>query len=232
MGAPQCTAHNRKGERCKRSAIPGRPTCYMHGGRTPSGELNPNFKHGKYSKVIPRDLADRYERARKDTELLALGDDIALLETRLNQVLSKVGSGEAAAVWRRLQEIRREITRLRRFKSEDVRIQIAALMDEQDELIEQGVGEMHQWFEIGELMERRRKLIESERKRLIEMQAVVRVEEAMLLLRVVAQGMREAVEKHISDPVAARAILVDVQRVLDQYTSRGSAEQPGPTPGG
>ena len=56
----------------------------------------PRFETGRYSKYLPTRLAGRYEEARADPELLALRDDIALLDTRVAQTVAALDTGESA----------------------------------------------------------------------------------------------------------------------------------------
>ncbi len=46
-------------------------------------------KSGRHS-ALSRDLANRYREAREDPELLALRDEIALLDVRLGEVLARL----------------------------------------------------------------------------------------------------------------------------------------------
>jgi hypothetical protein len=100
----QCTAKAKStGERCRRPAVPGRNVCRYHGGATPRGIASPNFKHGKYSKDLPKGLIARYEQAAQDPELLALRDEIALLDARMVELMHKLGGGEAdQEVWKEI----------------------------------------------------------------------------------------------------------------------------------
>lgn len=65
------------------------------------------------------------------------------------------------------------------------------------------------WEEIRNLIEQRRKLVESERKRLVELQQVVTADQAMLLIRAVVASVRE----HVRDPAILRAITEDLARL-------------------
>src|SRR5579871_5515650 len=88
----RCGAKTRSGGSCRQWAMPnGR--CRMHGGKTPRGPALPQYKHGRYSKVLPADLAARYAEARTDQELVAFRDDIALVDARLADVLARLGQG-------------------------------------------------------------------------------------------------------------------------------------------
>jgi len=50
----QCGAKTRSGEPCRRNPAPGKTRCRLHGGApgsgAPKGELNGNYKHGRYSR--------------------------------------------------------------------------------------------------------------------------------------------------------------------------------------
>src|SRR5689334_1272270 len=73
--------------------------CRIHGGLQPQGIARPGFKTGRYSKYLPARLAGRYEEAASDPELLALKDDIALLDTRIAQTVSALDTGESKEAW-------------------------------------------------------------------------------------------------------------------------------------
>lgn len=54
-----CGAKTRSGEPCRRPPVPqgrfwisGNLRCHLHGGKSLAGYAHPNFKHGRYSKVI------------------------------------------------------------------------------------------------------------------------------------------------------------------------------------
>lgn len=64
------------------------------------------------------------------------------------------------------------------------------------------------WPEIQSLIEQRRKLVESERKRLVELHQVVSADQAMLMVRSLIASVRE----HVSDPAILRAISADLER--------------------
>src|SRR4051794_20502728 len=93
-----CGARTRSGDPCRRSASQnGR--CRNHGGASLPSIASPTLRTGRYSKDIPTRMAARYQEAQADPELLMLRDEIALLDSRLSDVLSRVDSGESGAVW-------------------------------------------------------------------------------------------------------------------------------------
>lgn len=91
----QCKATSKRtGERCKAKAMTGRDLCYHHGGMSLVGPANPAYRDGRYSRYMPKRLLEQYERAAGDGDLLVMRDDVAIVDTRLAELLSKLDSGE------------------------------------------------------------------------------------------------------------------------------------------
>jgi hypothetical protein len=89
----QCGAKTRDGTPCRRPPLAGRRRCRLHGGATPSGLGSPHWKHGRYSKVVPRGLRQAYEEAARDPELLSLRRDLALLQAFEVELLKRLSEG-------------------------------------------------------------------------------------------------------------------------------------------
>lgn len=210
---PQCKAKSKQsGERCKRPATPGRDVCYIHGGKTPVGLGLPQTKHGRYSKYLPQGLAAKYGEAVTDPELLNLSHEIALLDARAMEILDKSGSGEATTVlWGKLQKAAAELTAAQQVGDA---MKLALALNDILDLIHRGSAEAARWAELYNLFERRRRLVDSERKRRTEMQASVNAEGVMMLVRSIAdlvnqhvtdRDARSAISTGLADLIAARA---------------------------
>lgn len=202
----QCGAKTRSGAPCKSPAMPnGR--CRMHGGATPSGPAHGAFKHGRYSKDLPTRLAARYEQAASDPELLALHQDIALVDARLGDLLSRADTGESGERWRQARDLFRDLHRaMQQGEAETV----SDLMGKLSGVLGRGASDYAAWSEISALLEQRRRLVESERKRLVEMQVTMDVRQAMVFVGAVL----ETVRRHVTDRQQLAAIGVDIQRLL------------------
>src|SRR5262245_19691930 len=97
-----CGAKTRAGGPCQRAAMPnGR--CSKHGGKSLVGPAAPGFRHGRYSKLLPVQLAARFDEAKADPELLGLRDEIALVDARIADVLERMERGESSKTWSNLQ---------------------------------------------------------------------------------------------------------------------------------
>ncbi len=174
----ECGARKKDGTPC-RAAPMQNGRCRIHGGKTPTGMALPQYKDGRYSRYLPARLAGRYAEAQADGALLELRDDIALVDSRLADLLGRVDSGESGALWQSLMAARSDLLAYRR-AGDNVRM--AEALNLILELIGQGHADYRAWGEVAQVLEQRRRLVESERKRLIELQQTITVEKAMLLI--------------------------------------------------
>lgn len=185
-----CGAKTRTGGTCK-----GRPMrngrCRMHGGTALIGAAAPGFRHGRYTSM-PTRLVESFEAARSDGELLALRDDIAITDARLSDLIGRVDSGESGALWRDLGEAQGRMDEARRAKDA---IGIGAAADEIRMLITRGHSDYAAWGEIRALVDHRRKLVDSEAKRLVQMQQSLRADQALALVSAVL----DAVQREVKD---------------------------------
>lgn len=183
----QCQAKAKStGRQCNRSAVNGKRVCTVHGGLTPGGIASPHFKDGRYSKSIPARLADKYQSALKDPQLLELKNEIALTDARLEDLLSRVDTGESGALWLAVQQTWREY----KTGTPAEKVKAAVLLDR---LIEDALQDYQAWREIQEVLEQRRRLVESERKRLVEMQQYITSQQAMTLVAAMIGIIKENV---------------------------------------
>jgi hypothetical protein len=192
-----CGAKRRNGERCRGRAM-SNGRCRLHGGTSLGGIASPSLRTGRYSKYLPARLQERYQRAQADPDLLALRDEVALLDARLADVLSRADVGESAALWDRLHDA------WTAFQGGD-----ATALAQVGRLIEGGIADWSAWREIARLIDQRRQLVESERKRLVELQQVLTAEQALVLLAAVT----DAVRRHVHDRPTLAAISGELVRL-------------------
>src|SRR5688572_15275565 len=100
LNGTRCSARKKGTEQqCGHLAVRGRNVCHMHGGHAPRGLAAGRWKDGRYSKALPPSLAAAYERARQDPELIALRDELALVDARLTDLLAGLGRGSSSDLW-------------------------------------------------------------------------------------------------------------------------------------
>jgi len=89
---------------------------------------SPHFKTGRYSRSLPVHLVADYERARQDTTLLSLRDDIALNETMIVTLLQQLDEspGSPAKDRRIFRQVMRQTDLKRRLVATEVRHMVLA----------------------------------------------------------------------------------------------------------
>ena len=188
---PQCTALSRRsGERCRNPAVHGLDVCRMHGGGSPHRGTRSGrpIRHGRYSRLLPDRLAARYQEAERDNALLNLRAEISLIDARLAELLGHLSTGESGQSWREALAAWRYLTDMA--ATGDVGL-FRGAMDNLGRILQRGASDPRTWGEIVALVETRRRLVESERRRLVEMQQMISAEQAMALLASVTAIIRE-----------------------------------------
>lgn len=199
-----CGAKTRSGEPCKRAAA-ANGRCNLHGGKTPVGLALPQTTHGRYSKHLPARLSSRYHEAEYDSELLSMRAEVHLIDARLADVLARVDTGESGHLWEALVTAKETYYKA---PAKDKASALYALLG----LIDEGATDYAAWQDVRSLLEQRRRTVESERKRLVEMQQTITAERAMLLIGAIA-GI---VKAHVSSRQELAAITRDIGALLDK----------------
>jgi len=210
--ARACGAKTRSSEPCRNLPVTGATRCRMHGGATPSGIASPHFRTGRHSKHLPVQLVERYRESLADPELLALRDDIALVDARVADLLMTVSTVESGSAWKRLAALWRD---LETAQGKHDASGMARALTELGSVIRGGLADAAAWVDVMSLIEQRRKLTETEHKRLVAMQQMIGVEEAMTFVAAV----QASVQRHIRDPVILRAIAGDMAQLAQHKRS-------------
>jgi hypothetical protein len=208
----RCGALKRDGALCtlEPTGVGGR--CRMHGGLTPSGVFSPVATHLEKSRYAPsKRLMERYSLAANDPEMLSLREDIALLDARISDVLSRVDTGESGHLWKALKDA---WTEAELSIDADPITQMRA-MAKLGELIDRGLADTVAWGEITASLQQRRKLVESERKRMVETQQMITSTQALVMIN----QLSTAIMTHVSDPHARAAIATEFVRITGSAAS-------------
>lgn len=210
----KCTKRSkRSGEQCRRDAMIGRDCCYMHGGATPRGTALPQTKHGRYSKSVPVRLAARYEEALADPELLSLREEAALVSSQIHDTLARMERGETGGLWLDLQKAWARMTEAK------ARGDVAGTTDALNDvgaLIRRGASDAAANRELRGVILDKARVAESERKRLVEAQQVLSVQQAMAFVG--------AVTAVVAEEVTDRDTRARIADALDRLLVAGSPE--------
>ena len=214
---PRCQAWNgNKGRQCANSPVKGRghpaapdaykTVCSTHGGKTPSGIGSPHWKHGRYSKDLPSNLAADYVRALKDPDLVSLREELALVDAFIAQDIRKLSTLEEAGDWSKALGLLVEMENA----SANGDLELVSLrLRDLTGLINKGEESIKVRNRILDRIEQRRKIADSERRRMVDLRLLMSVERQMLLLAAVSTILGE----EITDVGQRRRIAERIRRI-------------------
>lgn len=210
-GQSVCGAHPKSRtweyRRCRQTIKAKNGRCNDHGGQTPEGEAHGAFRHGKYSGALPDNLRAKYEEVREDEHLKDLREELAIIETRIHAALDSLDAEDSAQLW---ADINNEFRNFQAAREAGDAQAIAKSVNSLSRLIERGASVRSQWEEIGNLIERKRRLVDSERRREKALQAYVPYDQFMIQIRALSKVLRE----HIDDRKTLQAVIRDLKSVL------------------
>lgn len=186
----------------------GNGKCRIHGGLTPTGIAHPNFKTGRYSKYLPAHILLDFQSAKTDPELVECRHELALIDSRMAQLAQRLQSGTDGELWTMLgwsfdtlaTNFDSLVTEIKN-DSLELRATAASLEDCRKVINDVRASDIS-WKEIYALLEQRRKLVETESKRLKDMQQMMTSEQAALLISAVA----EVIKENVTDTAQRRRI--------------------------
>jgi hypothetical protein len=167
---------------------------------------------GRYSRNIPKNLLKDYEAGLSDPNLTHLRDDIALFDSRINELLGQIESGEDPDIWLNLRKEWAGF--MDAVRSGDAERQ-NNILPRLNRLILRGASKTSAWKELGVILEKRRKLVESEQKRMVSTQQMIAVDQVMRLMAATIDALRRVVNKHV-DSDKAHVIFAEAAREHDR----------------
>jgi hypothetical protein len=227
-GSKRCLAwSSRNNRQCSQRAMIGKTKCQSHGGKTPSGMASPHFKDGRHIRSLPTRLISNYQASLQDKDLLSLRYEIALIDTRTQELLGQIDAQESGRLWQVLKDNMSKFDSIQRRAAslpdgEARKTELAREMSEVLSTIRQsihhGAADWMIWQEISESLEMRRRLVESEQKRLVAMQVMVTSEQAMILV----SALTAAVRKHVTDTKQLSSIQNEFIRLVGSGNSESA----------
>jgi hypothetical protein len=153
-------------------------------------------------------MAADFDAAMSDPELISLRKEVATVDARIIDVLKRVDTGEAGVIWQAAQAA------MARFDEERVRKDDAgmdAALADMRRLLGQGASDWATWrVVVGELIESKRKLIDTEQRRMTLAHESLTSDRAMMMMA----RLIGIVQKHVTDRQALGAIAADMQAEL------------------
>ena len=206
-GSRLCGAKTKSGGRCRQAAIRnGNGRCRMHNGAAAVGPAASQWKHGRYSRYLPADLAAAYRESLNDPSQLALNHELALVDSRIAQLLERLDrkGGPSRPAVRASVERLRQVLRVKLGRDADT------LLAELTAVLETAGDEQRLWGQLHVAIGQRGRLADVERKRLEAAEKVLTEAQALALVGALADTVR----RNVTDREALRRINEDITRVL------------------
>lgn len=202
-----CSAHCKTtGKPCRQWRVYPNGRCYDHGGPTPSGPESANWKTGEHSRYTLKDkeLQAKYMQALEDQNLLSLREDVALVDVKIAEIVETI---HEPASW---DEAYGAFERLRLAVTQKDAGRMTEALNDLEKPFDSFKGEKAAWDDLLRILENRRKLVESERKRMVELQQYVAVERIMGFVN----SLQEILHRNVNDPDKRRVIATEIRRLV------------------
>jgi hypothetical protein len=183
----RCNALTRRNTWCQQWPLKGGKRCKLHGGASPRGPESASWRHGLYSAYLPPKLAESYEAALADPELVDAASGIALLDARLMELLGETGGGKA---WQDAERLYRDLeTAIGDGNAAGTR----EALEELGKHLRAGSAEGKLWREIRATLEDRRRQVDVQRRLMETRQQMVTVDRVMALVTAYEELVRRTV---------------------------------------
>jgi hypothetical protein len=194
---------NAEGKVCQKSPAKGRTRCRFHGGASLSGIASPTFKHGRYSKVLPTGLRKKFEEAGKDPLLLSHEPELKLLDVKISDLIGELGQGGGLEATAELQKAWKEF-QAAKLAGDETRV--ATCISTMNGIFQRGKSVADIWQQILDCIEARRKILESESKRLKEQGQTMGVEQLLAIIEYIVDVIRQSVLKYADRDTASKIL--------------------------
>lgn len=193
----------------------GTGRCKLHGGASLAGREHPGYKHGRRSMTLPRRMLSDFQDALTDETLLSLRGDIALVDSRLTDLLRRVDTGEAGSLWRQARVAMTKFKAARESSSmepETKRRVMAESLDELESIILRGNSDYKAWDEVLRAVNERRRLIESEHKRAVAMGQMMTADAVLTLI----DSINRVIQDTIQDGELRAKVATGIMSLIDK----------------
>ena len=199
--------------RCRSYPAVGSTRCRFHGGHSPKGVSSTVYRGRGVSTSLPTNLLETYQLALNDANILELTSDIAILESRKQELFRQIrASGVSADLWLDLRSKLEIFNKHRRAaaggnkRSEKA---MATSLREIEEVVAAGYTGAIAWQEVYDVMDRQARLAEKEGRRREKAATIMTEDQVRQLLGYIVNS----INTRVTDPDIKMALLADLERL-------------------
>jgi hypothetical protein len=187
--------------------------CKFHGGQSLAGVAHPRYKDGRKSRKLPARLVERYEEAMADEKLQDMTVDLAVIESRLDDIAGQMDEGGGGLIFKEATEAFKSFQQAS--ADGDTQMMRESLR-KLDQTLKKGKTETYLWNEYHKLQDQKRKIILSQAKHMQLTNQMVPVKEVNLLVA----ALLSAVKENVSDASKLRDIQTQFLRIMKGNTKQ------------
>jgi len=197
-----------KGYACPSPRVREQPRCRMHGGKSPVGPGSPQFKHGRYSKLLPKAVKNLYLKELRDPEMLSNRDEIAMLGARLQLVTMRLSGEDSSKHWKKVLRAWREFLAANATKAGEQpdKARIDAAGHELNRLIVEGASAEERWDEFSKVAGEKSKMQRVEQERMVTMHSMITIDEFLAAIA----AFTDAIHRHVKDDETKRGLSQEI----------------------
>jgi hypothetical protein len=199
----RCRMIKSTGDRCRNAVRAGWNVCHYHGAGRPSNPAGRAPVTGKFSKFLPTRFIEQFEQFLTDPEFLTLGNEMALIDTRIAELLGMLEGADVKMAWAKVRSVAYNLGN------------IAACQDLKQA---QDIAAHEIWEGIRDFVEQRRKLADTERRRMVDAKKYLTLQQANSMMAYII----DVVLKNVNDPLERMKIADQ----LKTFALRGQQTRP------
>lgn len=156
---------------------------------------------------VPARYRERFFEATDSNDRLNNSQQISLIDLRISMLLERIDTAESGARWQECRAAMREFTVAMQSGEPS---QVSAALTALNASINRGVNDYHNWQEIFDSIEVRRRVTETEVRRIKAAEEFISTSEAFEIITLIA----ESVNRHVQDANAKALIQADIEAAI------------------
>lgn len=218
-----CADKNAPGGYCHSQSRNINGRCSRHADESQQGEMHASYKHGRYDKSLPKNLANDYKTLMEDPNYLDLRSSIAIADLTILEAMRNIEADDFSPdTWDKLQKCRVKMEQFclgaGSMSNQKALEKAVSLMTECCILMQHGGSRSKSWDRITEISLKRAKLVDVQSKRLREEKQNIGADQAYKLFT----NIITIVKENVRDKIILRNIAMAIDRLARDPVNRAA----------